>query len=188
MAKRKQRKQKRPSKNKTAAFLLFGFGLLIFLLGTLTHATIYYRYIITTREHPKELGSSSTPTHISLPNEKIEVNVDQGGIVSGEWVLSGSNALYLPTSGMLGEGFNTIIYAHNTDKLFGRLKEAKHGDLILLNDKTGKTYKYKIYYIKDVEPTDVASLYAKDKDVVTLFTCDGWFDKTRLIVRAKLVK
>ena len=69
----------------------------------------------------------------------------------------------MPTSGKIGEGFNTIMYAHNTDKLFGSLRNIKQDDLVILRDRTGKEFKYKVFSIENVDPQDLRKLYSTEK-------------------------
>ncbi len=182
MAKRKKYVRKR---NSTLPLLLVIFGLLFFLLGTLTHAHIYYRFTLSQSERPIGFVFQA-PVLLKIPSVGMVVNVDQGGIVAGEWVLSKTDALYLPTSGKVGEGYNTIIYAHNTPRLFGKLNEVSYGDEIFVKDNEGREFAYRVFAKEEVNPTDLAELYSKEKDIITLFTCDGWFDSKRLVVRAKL--
>ncbi len=188
MARKKQKKQQSQQKNNTIAKALIALGILLILLGAATHTEIYYRYQITQKERPIVHISGNIPHEIIIPTAKIDINVDQGGIVNGEWVLSNTVALYLPTSGFLGEGYNTIIYAHNTTKLFGKLRQAKVGDLINMKDQHGTVYDYQIISKEDVDPGDLKKLYSQDKNIVTLFTCDGWADKSRLLIKARLIK
>ena len=143
---------------------------------------------MTFRERPVATVSQNVPTKLSIPAQNISVNVDEGGIINGEWVLSNTDAFYLPTSGKLGEGYNTIIYAHNTAKLFGRLTNIRQGQEILIKDKTGKIYKYIVVSVREINPSDLKKLYSTQKNILTLFTCSGWADTKRTIVRAILVK
>lgn len=179
------RKKKLPRKSKIVAKALIAFGILLFLLGTFTHAHLYYRFIVTQKEKPIK-SVSQTPSKLSIPSHKLDLNIVQGGIVSGEWVLSNTNALYLPTSGKIGEGYNTIIYAHNTKQLFGDLEKLAIGDIILITDNQGKEFEYTVFSREEVKPTDLKKLYSDEKNIVTLFTCDGWLDSQRLVVKARL--
>jgi LPXTG-site transpeptidase (sortase) family protein len=138
-------------------------------------------------EAPKNIQTGQDPRLIVIPKASIEVNVIQGGIVGREWILSDKNALYLPSSGRIGEGYNTIIYAHNREGLFKDLKKLKKEDLILVKDNKENIATYKIYSVENIDPKDIDKLYSKEKDILTLFTCDGWFDRERLLVRARLM-
>lgn len=90
----------------------------------------------------------------------------------------------------LGQIGNTAIAAHRAHtkgRLFNRLGEVKLGDEILVqNDK--QKYKYKVYNIVVVEPTDLSVLDKNNEDaILTLITCDPMINPThRLIVQGKL--
>lgn len=185
MAKKRQPKKAR---NKLLAKTLIVLGITLFLLGAFTHTRIFYTYWISQKEHPIVQVSPHIPSKLSIPAINLSVQVDQGGIVNNEWILSPKDALYLPTSGSLGEGYNTILYAHNTWPLFGKLSNGRKGDLIEITDTHGTIYRYKITSIENVDPKDLRSLYSSEKNILTLFTCSGWADTTRLLVRASLVK
>lgn len=180
--KRDPKKENKPSLWEKLIIL----GTLVFLLGTLSHTQILINSIISQREHPRNQYVAQTPVLISIPSIKLETKVTEGGIVNGNWILSDNDALFLPTSGKIGEGFNTIIYAHNTDKLFGNLRNIKQDDLVIVRDRTGKEFKYKVFSKADVDPQDLRKLYSTEKNIITLFTCDGWFDESRFLVKAKL--
>lgn len=162
-------------------------GILLFLLGTITHSQIYLKSLMSQREESKKEVSGQAPTLISIPSLKADIKVIKGGIANGNWVLSDSEALYLPTSGKIGEGFNTILYAHNRENLFGNLKKIQKGDLLVIKDNADKDFIYKVYLIENIDPRDIKRLFSEEKDIVTLFTCDGWFDQERLLVRGKLI-
>jgi LPXTG-site transpeptidase (sortase) family protein len=168
--------------------ILIVLGLSLFFLSIFTQSQTYFRLLMTQKERPVTVSSAQTPVLLSIPTQKINVNVDEGGIVQGEWVLSRSNALYLPSSGKLGEGYNTIIYAHNTPLLFGNLANLKKSDKIIVKDKAGKSYAYKIVSVEQVDPKNLKALYSTQKNVLTLFTCSGWADTQRTVVRGILTK
>lgn len=174
--------------NNPLARILIILGFLLILLGLFTQTQIFFRFMMTQKEHPVRTPSLQIPATLSIPSQKINVNVDEGGIVEGEWVLSPSNALYLPTSGKLGEGYNTIIYAHNTRNLFGNLHKVVENDKIILTDKGGKKYVYKVFNVEQVNPKDLKKLYSTQKNIITLFTCSGWADTSRTILHAELIK
>lgn len=68
---------------------------------------------------------------------------------------------------------------------FNRLNELAEGDIIEVST-NNKVYKYTVYKIHIVEPTDVSVLYRNDSDkILTLVTCDPIKNPThRLIVHA----
>lgn len=87
---------------------------------------------------------------------------------------------------------NYCIVGHNYDGkdiLFGKLNKIQIGDIVELEDKTGKLLKYKVYNTYIVKPTDVActSQITNGRREMTLITCaDG--GKTRLIVKCRAVE
>lgn len=186
MVKRKQKKVVLRLNNSFPKALIF-LGIVLISFGLFTHTRIYVTYLFNKTEKPVHQSSVNVPHELSIPSLEIDVAVNQGGITHGEWILSDSNALYLPTSGLLGEGYNTILYAHNTNKLFGKLRDIKTGALITVTSIAGNEYTYKVYERKSVNPQDLKALYSTEKNILTLFTCDGWADQFRFIVKARLV-
>jgi len=184
------RKRSRKTNNlrRQLPIILLVFGITLFFLGTASHIQIYINSVrLSQKEAPQEIPTGEDPRLIVIPSSGIKANVKQGGIVNREWILSDKDALYLPSSGKIGEGYNTIIYAHNRENLFKNLKKVKKDDLILILSNKDRTFTYKVYSIEDINPRDVDKLYSSEKDILTLFTCDGWFDRERLLVRAKLI-
>lgn len=86
---------------------------------------------------------------------------------------------------------NYCIVGHNYDGkdiMFGKLNRIKNGDIVELEDSTGKTLQYKVYNIFIVQPNDVActSQLTNGQTEMTLITCaDG--GRTRLIVKCRAV-
>ena len=86
---------------------------------------------------------------------------------------------------------NYCIVGHNYDGkdiFFGKLNKIQNGDIVELEDKTGKVLQYKVYNKFIVQPTDVActSQLTNGKKEMTLITCsDG--GKTRLVVKCRAI-
>lgn len=82
---------------------------------------------------------------------------------------------------------NYCIVGHNYDGkdiFFGKLHKLNNGDVVELQDKTGRLVKYEVYKKYIVQPDDVActSQLTNKKKEMTLITCaDG--GKTRLVVK-----
>lgn len=125
------------------------------------------------------------PQRIIIPDIKVNAHVIEGGFVKGQWILSDTDALYVPSSGKVGEGYNTIIYAHKRPGLFVDLGKVKKGTKIYVQDMNGKMLAYTVYSIENVLPESVDSLQTFVPNTVTLFTCDGIFDTSRRLVKAK---
>ena len=86
---------------------------------------------------------------------------------------------------------NYCIVGHNYDGkdiMFGKLNRIKNGDIVELEDYTGRKIEYKVYNIFIVDPTDVActSQLTNGKKEMTLITCaEG--GRRRLIVKCRAV-
>lgn len=99
-------------------------------------------------------------------------------------------AAHMTETAPIGEIGNAAIAAHRSrtaGRLFNRLDEVEIGDNITV--KTGEQdFKYEVYDISIVEPTDVSVLNGNQRDkILTLITCDPLVNPThRLIIHAKL--
>ena len=87
---------------------------------------------------------------------------------------------------------NYCIAGHNYDGkdiLFGKLNKIQNGDIVELEDKTGKVLEYKVYNTFIVKPTNVecTSQLTNGRKEMTLITCDDG-GKTRLIVKCRAVE
>ena len=131
--------------------------------------------------------TATLPVRILSAKAGIDAPVTIGGYENGKWILSKSNALFLPTSKMLGEGGNTILYAHKKKGLFATLKDLSVNDTITIYDLNGKTYTYEVYEKENIKPTQMEKIETNKTNTLTLFTCDGWFDEDRLVVKASLI-
>ena len=90
--------------------------------------------------------------------------------------------------GEINELGNVSLAGHNnySGTMFGRNKNLKKGDDVLLTDLTGNTLRYEIYDIFVTHPDDTEVLETKDKTIreVTLITCKNGRSE-RLIIKAK---
>ncbi|WP_342438268.1 class D sortase [Paenibacillus sp. FSL L8-0436] len=101
-------------------------------------------------------------------------------------------AAHMKETAPIGEIGNAAIAAHRSrtaGRLFNRLNEVKVGDTISVKT-SDQEYKYEVYDISIVEPTDVSVLNGNKQDkILTLITCDPLVNPThRLIIHAKIIK
>lgn len=99
---------------------------------------------------------------------------------------------HLKGTAPLGQVGNTALAGHRSytfGKIFNRLNEVEIGDNIIVNTKD-YSYKYQIYNIKVVEPTDFSILEpVDDKRILTLITCEPIYIAThRLIIHAEFIQ
>ncbi len=83
---------------------------------------------------------------------------------------------------------NYCIVGHNyrNGKMFGRLNELENGDIVELEDLTGRTIKYAVYDRFVVEPTntDCTSQRTNGRKELTLITCTN-YGTQRLVVKCR---
>ena len=120
---------------------------------------------------------------ILLPKENIDLPVTPSKIVGGYWQTSLTTASQGDGTANPGTGGNVVVFAHAREGLFYNLKDVVKGDIVYVFTKNG-WFRYRVGEIQKVYPTDVAVVAPTKKEVLTLFTCSGFFDEKRLIVKA----
>lgn len=123
------------------------------------------------------------PTHIEIP-WYIDVAIDPHTFVAGEWTVSEKHASYLTDSSLPGEPGNLIIYGHNKREILGNLRALKGYEEITLTMSDGSTRQYRVDSIQQVNPTQTELLSQTEEEVLTLYTCSGFLDSQRFVVRA----
>lgn len=160
---------------------------LIFLAGVflLTFTSFYQikKAIYTSRQTPQSAGA---PLSLTIPSLDLEnVDIVEGGFENGHWLLADDALLWLPTSGQLEEGFNTIVYGHKKPGLFVNLYKLELADEIILTSKSGQVFHYQVTDKIQVKPDNLEALESDAANSLTLFTCDGAFDQNRLVIKAR---
>lgn len=131
---------------------------------------------------------TAIPKSITIPEIFVSnLPIVPGGIIGDSWLLFNDKATYLQTSGLLGEGYNTVIYAHSRNGLFKNIKELEIGNKIHILGDNDVLYSYEVYGKETVNLKEVSKLKSTQPNIITLFTCDGPLDQDRVIIRASLV-
>jgi len=126
---------------------------------------------------------ANNPIRILIPKADIDLKIINAQIVDGYWELSDNTASYGLGSGHPGEKNNTVIFAHARQGLFYNLKDVKVNDIIYVFTKE-KWYRYKVAKIDAVYPNQTDVIMPTKNEVLTLYTCTGFYDEKRLIVTA----
>lgn len=126
--------------------------------------------------------NSTSPVKITINDVGINVSVK----VAQNYQFSDNEAIFIKSTQSIGTG-NSVIYAHNWDKLFGKLKRVKIGDDIAIFLANGKQVNYQVNQIHTVGAETINILKATPDLRLTLFTCTGFLDKDRLVVVAKQI-
>lgn len=128
--------------------------------------------------------TSGSPTAITIPNAKIDLHVIPANIEQGIWQIPESGAAHLASSAQPGQGGNVIMYAHNKKNLFGPLHQVKVGDVVTVNTTAKTQHQYEVREIVSVSPQDISIAMPTDHEVLTVYTCTGFLDSQRLVVKA----
>lgn len=134
------------------------------------------------------LGSlETTPKNLFIPDVLINLEVEQGSVEKNNWQISEVGASHLITSSSPSEGGNIVIYGHNWPNLLDKIRELKVGNVIFIISANGKSYNYQVTETLVVDPSEVWVLNQTSEEVLTIYTCTGFFDSKRFVVRAKPV-
>lgn len=127
--------------------------------------------------------AENTPIRIIIPKTEIDLPILPSKVINGYWELSETGASYGLGSGYPGEKGNIVIFAHAKEDLFYGLKDIEEEDVIYVLSKE-KWYSYKVYKIDEVYPNKKEVIMPTETETLTLFTCTGFFDEKRLVVKA----
>ncbi len=103
---------------------------------------------------------------------------------NGVWTIADTTVAHLVTSAFPYEPGNIILYGHNTQAVFANLKKIQLGNAVRLTLQNGAVRSYTVTEITEVTPDKVQYLQPTTTETVTIYTCAGFMDSKRLIVRA----
>lgn len=131
------------------------------------------------------------PVAINVPSLDLQIPIEVGSYdyQKHEWSINDNSAFYADiTSKLNTTSGQTVIYAHNKNSLFGKLKSLNSNDLVILTDESAQDYTFALTNTRLVKPTDTSVFYEKpDKPILVLITCDGLFDENRKLLYFSLV-
>lgn len=170
----------------THLLVLFAVGWAVMLTGIFFF--FYSQTVLSFKVAPTIVAPShlrnAYPVRVAVESVGINVSITPANIKDGIWQTSENTATYLENSARPAEGGNVIVYAHNKPHLFEPLHRIKVGDTIALTIANGSTYDYKVQEIKVVEPSAIEEVSPTDYEVLTIYTCTGFLDSKRLVVKA----
>lgn len=134
----------------------------------------------------KDKAKRQPPVRIIIPSIGTDIPVKEAKIVKGYWEVFPDMAGFGEGSAYPDETGNTVIFAHARPGLFLPLREAKVGQEVIVLSKD-RWFNYRIVDIKEVFPSQTESIVSTQEAVLTLYTCSGFADSKRLIVRAKRI-
>lgn len=160
-------------------------GLLFLYKIPVVDKTIAKEPIVASSDFKKTEDSSIQ--RIIIAKRDIDLRVTHAKIVGSTWETSEVTASHGEGSSNPGEKGNIVVFAHAREGLFFNLKDIKKEDVIYILTRDG-WYRYKVDEISSVYPNDLTTIAPTKKEILTLFTCSGFFDEKRLIVRATPTK
>ena len=177
--------QKHALRNKLIGVFFLGLALAILIFPQLMPKKV------VVNKNPIQINSAlytskdivDDPVRILIPKADIDLKVVDAPIVDGYWELSDNTASYGLGSGRPGTKSNTVIFAHAREGLFYNLKDVKLDDIIYVFTKD-KWYRYKVNKIDAVYPNQTEVIKPTKNEVLTLYTCTGFYDEKRFIVTA----
>lgn len=124
------------------------------------------------------------PVYIKAYPVGVDIKVTPTQINEGVWMIPPSSVGFLVGSSGLGGGGNIIMYGHNSNQILGPIRWIKIGSKIELTGSDGKVYLYTVSELAEVEPSNLGYIQKTETEVLTLYTCSGFLDSKRFIVRA----
>ena len=177
------RRKKQPSR---LPLILISFGLMLLTLWGI-HRYFYTRSMSLSdailASFARQTSAGALPVHITI-GTRISLPVVEAGKVDGTWAISQTSANYVHESATPGTAGNIIIYAHNSDNLFGKLDKVTIGDTITVRTTDGNLHRYIVASVSWVTPGHTELLAPTTVETLTLYTCAGILDSLRIVVRA----
>lgn len=157
------------------------------------HWFLYYRSLRLSKATVLALSTSQLASPIGGPATKprhifirwfVDSDIEDEALVHNEWAISPTKSSYLVQSARPGEKGNVIIYGHNKREILGNIRALKGSEIITLTLENGVQRKYAIAKLIEVDPFDTTYLKPTTTEVLTMYTCSGFLDSRRFIVRA----
>lgn len=135
-------------------------------------------------------SSFGTPLRVNVPRLEIEVNVVPGiyDELNNSWNVSSTAAHFATiTHEPNAEQGATLIYAHNTRRLFGPLKDIQAGDKVQVYTDKGILVEYVYTGQEIVDPSDTAIFQEAQTGAprLVLLTCSGGWNQARRLLSFK---
>lgn len=130
---------------------------------------------------------SSIPIQLEFPSIEHSIEVTQTSVATGQWQIPAQTVGHVRESAYPRFPGNSIFYGHNSSKILGKLDQVEVNDRVRVQLMDGTFREYQIIEKVVVEPDQVEFLEPTDFEVITIYTCTGWLDSKRLIVRAEPV-
>jgi sortase A len=129
----------------------------------------------------------SVPTLLVIGDISVQLPIFPARINGRKWDTTAEGVSYLSSTPLPGDPGNSVIYGHNWGSILGRLDALSPGDKIKILFSDGSAREFEVKYKQVVSPDDTSILNPTTDTRVTLYTCTGFLDQSRLVVTAKLI-
>jgi hypothetical protein len=146
----------------------------------------YWRSLIGSLEAVNSRWSVGVEPTVLKIDDLIAVAVEPMRASSGTVLVSETKASWFLGSSTLDKPGNVIVYGHNKQEILGNLPRIRVGDEVTLEGIDGEAYRYRVTVSKPVGVKDISWLEKTTQPVVTIYTCYGFMDSQRWIVRGEL--
>lgn len=127
---------------------------------------------------------SSIPVSIAIPSQNISLPIFPSRIMNNHWETTDKGVSYVISSPAPGEKGNSIFYGHNFTNILGNLPKVKPGEKIIITMANGEKRIFVADKTAIVSPTDYSVLNSTDEKNLTIYTCTGFLDSKRFVVKA----
>lgn len=183
--------KRKSKKSKTSRFKRFSIPQFLFLLGLILiltsfaiNAHIENRLSFSTSIPQATPSSINKPTYIEIPDLSINLPVGETSVENNRWSIYKDGVSHVETSANPGASGNIIMYAHNTKDRFKKLPDIKKGQKIIVTTSDNGKKTYEVVSTHTVSPNDVELLHTTTAETLTIYTCTGFADSKRFVVRA----
>jgi len=166
--------------------ILIIIGLLCMSIATQwqAHEKAKYSFAKTAFAEKEATHRAPKPTFVYIPSVQIALPVSETQIKHNIWEISKEGASHLTTSANPTESNTIILYSHNTNDRFGPIRWMKINDIIRITTENGLVHEYTVVETMTVKPTEVDVLSSHDNEMLILYTCDGFADRMRFVLKA----
>ncbi len=179
-----------PLSRQKTGLTLISFGLFFFLTALSFKAYQDSRQNILSFSRVPELSIETNeellPAQILISSTGIDLPVFLARVENDYWQISAEGASYLLGSGIPGRPGNVVIYGHNKNNLLGPIRWLEKGAEIKITNQKQEVFVYQLIEAKTVSPDSIEVLSPTEEAILTLYTCTGFLDQERHVVRARL--
>ncbi len=128
---------------------------------------------------PVAAVSDSRPVLLTYPQLNLALPIIPAHKEDQEWQVSPKNLSAIAPA-QIDRGY--IIYGHNWPKLLGPLHKAAVGDEFTITSADEQVIGYRVVGLSTIRPDQDTVLHQVPSDHVLLYTCTGFFDRSRLLL------